>query len=73
MDFNNLVGKTIIKVTKMKRPDFDDEGWLKLEFSDKSECTLVSTYNNFTGGSEGEYPCNIFIVDKYEDKLIPIT
>lgn len=73
MDFKDLIGKTITKATLMKRPDFDDKGWLKLEFSDKSDCIIVSTYGSYTAGSEDEYPSYILIIDKYENELVPVT
>lgn len=61
MNIKDLVGKTITSATKMKEPDYDDTGFLKLEFSDGTSCTIVSGYGSYTRGARDEYPTTISI------------
>jgi hypothetical protein len=71
LELNHLVGKTIASVTKMKKPQFDDEGWLRLEFTDGTSCVIVASYQDYTGDSENEYPTLIKIVNEV-DGLVPL-
>ena len=66
----NIDGKTVAKVARMKKPEYDDSGWLKLEFTDGTFCVIVACYGDFTGDSEGEYPTTIGISDS-DEGLIP--
>ena len=66
----NIIGKTIVKVTKMKHPKFDDEGYLKLDFSDQTYCVIIACYKCYTGGSADEYPTDILMVETDKD-LVP--
>lgn len=72
MKYKDIIGKTIASVTEMKKPQFDDEGWLRLEFTDGTACTIVSSYGGYTGNSEDEYPTFIGITDKLEG-LVPVA
>lgn len=63
MKIKDLVGKTITAATKMCREDKDDEGWLKLQFSDGTSCVVVAGYGGYTGKSEDEYPTFIYIAE----------
>lgn len=69
-DMENIIGKKIIKVTKMKNPDYDDVGWLKLDFADNTYCVIQASYTCYTGASEDEYPTDISILDTDKD-LVP--
>lgn len=73
MDFSALVGKTIKAATLMKRPEYDDEAWLRLEFEDGTSSVLMSTYGDNTGRSEDEYPCFIVIASpEGASGLVPV-
>ena len=65
----NIIGKTITSVTEMKMPEFDDTGWLKLDFSDGTYCVICAGYGSYTGNSEDEYPTRIGISDSAEGLL----
>ena len=66
----NITGKTIAKVTEMKKPEYDDTGWIKLDFTDGTHCVIWAGYGGYTGDSEDEYPTCIGITDD-ADGLIP--
>lgn len=66
----NIIGKTIVKVTKMKNTDYDDKGWLKLDFADNTYCVIQASYTCYTGGSEDEYPTDISILNT-DKGLVP--
>lgn len=51
-----LIGKLITSAEKMRKENHDDEGWLKLSFSDGTCCVVVAGYGGYTGDSEDEYP-----------------
>jgi hypothetical protein len=64
MDAKELIGKTITNASFKKAVLSDDEGFLVLEFSDDSTCTIIAAYNeSWTGNSAGEYPTKIYIED----------
>ena len=69
MNANNLVGKTITAATQMKHPTYDDSGWLKLNFSDGTECLITAGYQGYTGESEDEYPTCIGVRDTTLESL----
>jgi len=52
----NIIGKTIEKVTKIRKPEYDDPGWLKLNFTDGTHCIINAGIGSFTGFLEDEYP-----------------
>lgn len=52
----DLIGKTIAAATYMKMPEYDDERYLRLRFTDGAECYVVASYGGYTGTSEDEYP-----------------
>jgi hypothetical protein len=65
MKMQDLIGKKIIGA-KLQRPsNHDDQGFLKLNFSDGSECLIVAGYDFYTGNSSGEYPTSISIIENY--------
>jgi hypothetical protein len=66
----SIIGKTISKVTRMKKPEYDDTGWLKLDFTDGTCCVIWSSYGGYTGSSEDEYPTCIGISDDVAE-LVP--
>jgi len=55
MNFNDLIGKTISHIDRRKAKHYDDEGFLDLEFTDGTKCTIHGTYGGFTGDSYDEY------------------
>ncbi len=67
----SIIGKTISKATRMKKPEYDDTGWLKLDFTDGTCCVIVSYYGGYTGLSEDEYPTYIGFRDESDD-LVPV-
>lgn len=72
MEYKDIIGKTIASVTEMKKPQFDDEGWLRLEFTDGTVCAIVASYGGYTGKSEDENPTCIGITCQL-DGLIPVA
>jgi hypothetical protein len=72
MKLEELVGKTIRSATRMKKPEYDDDGWLKLEFTDGTSCVVVAYYCGYTGKSEDEYPTGINVTEK-EEGLVPLA
>jgi len=73
MKFSELIGKTITSAQQMQSVGYTDTGYLKLGFSDRTECVIYSSYGDFDFKSEGEYPSEIYIIDKYtEEELVPI-
>jgi hypothetical protein len=65
----NLIGKTITNITKKKLVEYDDTGFLELEFSDGVKVLIVSAYKNWTSESLDEYPTDIYITDKIKHEL----
>ena len=72
MNKEDLIGKTIANVTVMKREGFDDEGWLRLKFTDGTTCLIVASYGGYTGASEDEYPTYIDVEDD-DVSLVPVS
>jgi hypothetical protein len=72
INYQSLVGETIASVSKMKKPGFDDQGWLRLEFTDGSACIVVASYGGYTGKSANVFPTNIEVVSD-EEMLIPVV
>lgn len=66
MKFNDLVGKTVASATQMKLIQYDDEGYLRLQFTDGTECMIIGGYLSYTGESEDEYPTAIGIVENID-------
>lgn len=60
-EFKKLIGKTITSVDKMLSEDYDDEGCLRLKFSDGAYCLISAGYLPYTGKSMDEYPTTISI------------
>jgi hypothetical protein len=67
MRFKDIVGKTIVGAAEMKKLQYDDQGWLKLSFSDGTDCIIWAGYGFYTGESEGEYPAILGIAKNVED------
>ena len=67
-EFESLIGKTILSAKKMRPVGYDDEGYLKLSFSDGSSIILESTYCGYTGNSLGEYSTDIEILTEQSIK-----
>jgi hypothetical protein len=61
----NIIGKTIISADIMQLEGFDDQGFLRLAFSDGSAYIVESSYNcDYTGKSEGEYGTTISVTEE---------
>lgn len=65
MKVGELIGKTTTNARIQKLPMHDDVGFLKLNFSDDSECTVVASFGTYTGNSLDEYPTLITVLDKF--------
>lgn len=70
MKISELIGKTIVNTQFMKKNGYDDEAWVRLDFTDGTHCFVVASYGSFSGESEGEYPAFIFLQNEVEG-LIP--
>lgn len=70
MKISELIGKTIVNTQFMKKNGYDDEAWVRLDFTDGTHCFVVSSYGSFSGESEDEYPAFIFLQNEVEG-LIP--
>jgi len=57
--FKQLKGKVIFKVTQLKYPDTDDNGWLYFEFEDGTNVMVTANYGDYTGNSIDEYQTSI--------------
>ena len=71
MKFSELIGKTIANTQLMKKNGYDDEAWVRLDFTDGTHCFVVSSYGGYTGKSECDYPAFISLQKEVEG-LIPI-
>lgn len=54
-----LVGKTIKDAYQFKKTGYDDEGFLRVSFTDGSSIVISGGYGGYTDNSEGEYPTAI--------------
>lgn len=62
MDFEDLIGKTIVEAERKRLAGYDDSGYLYLKFSDGSEITVVASYDTYRSyESVGEYPTEIYL------------
>lgn len=59
-----LTGKTIASVKRMRDAKYDDEGYLRVSFTDGTEIVIVASYGEYTGNSIDEYPSKIGISHK---------
>jgi hypothetical protein len=73
MEFKDLIGKTIIAATPKKLLEYDDEGYLHLQFSDGTEAFIIAEYGGFTGDSFDEYPTYLSIADKCNRDLVNLS
>ena len=60
-----IIGKNIksAKFNKINN-EYDDIPYLDLEFEDGTTARIVASYGAYTGHSEDEYPCYIYIEDE---------
>ena len=72
MNWVDLVGKTISSITQMKLREYDDMGFLKLEFTDGTFCFIIGGYGGYTGGSEDEYQTVINLEEDPKEDLVPL-
>jgi hypothetical protein len=72
MKLSDLVGKTITEATLLKYPELDDEAWLRLRFTDGTECMLEATYGGYSGNSVDEYPAYLVIRQEPPRNLVPV-
>ena len=73
MEYENLIGKTIVAVKQKMLIGHDDNGFLEMQFSDGTKATIVACYGEYIGGSEDEYPTGIFVTERYHGKLEDVT
>ena len=67
--FEDIVGKTVASVHRMKHKFYDDSGFLRINFTDGTHCTIEAGYEDvFTGLCEGEYPTTIELADERREK-----
>lgn len=67
MKVGELIGKAITNARIQKQPMPDDVGFLKLNFSDDSECTGAASFGIYAENSLDEYPSLITVSDKFID------
>jgi hypothetical protein len=72
MEFKDIIGKTIIDAVQMRYPVNDDNGFLRLSFTDNTSVIIVGDYNGYTGYSSDEYQTTISIQEDIPE-LIPLT
>lgn len=68
----DLVGKTVAAATRLEKPGYDDEGWLRLTFTNGTACVLVAGYGEYTGNTEGEYPTHLRVATNPDGTLVPV-
>ena len=71
MKFTDLVGKTISSAQLMKKEDYDDRAWARLDFTDGTHCFVVASYGDYSGKSKDEYPAYVVLCEEVEG-LAPI-
>ena len=69
---SELIGKTITSAKRKKLAEYDDEGFLELQFSDGTQATIVAGYWDYTGNSMEEYPTYINIESTPNEELIDL-
>lgn len=62
--FQEMISKTIIRVIQLKLKGHDDNGFLRLDFSDGSHAVIEGGYGGYTGDSEDEYKTCIGMCDE---------
>ena len=62
-EFSAMIGKTISDVKRMKLRNYDNQGFLKVDFTDGTHCVIEGGYGSYTGRSEDEYITVIEIAD----------
>lgn len=65
MEYENLIGKTIVAVKQKKLIGRDDDGFLEMQFSDGTKAIIVAGYD----GCEDEYPTRISVTEQYHLNL----
>lgn len=68
MEFSDLIGKTITGCVQKKLVEYNDTGFVELQFSDNTKAIIVSSYGDWEGGSYGEYPTEIYVTDNHDVK-----
>jgi hypothetical protein len=68
--FQEMMGKTIVRARRLKLKGCDDNGFLRLDFTDGSHAVIEGGYGGYTGDSEDEYKtCIGMCGDEREAKL----
>ena len=65
MKLDQLIGKTIKNAQQLKHRNWDDTGYILLEFTDDTKVLIESGYDEYTGESVGEYPTLIKVKDEF--------
>ena len=69
MEYENLIGKTIVAVKQKKLIGHDDDGFLEMQFSDGTKAIIVAGYD----GCEDEYPTTICVTEQYHGNLEDVS
>lgn len=58
---HSMIGKTIADATQMKRPEYDDTGWIKLTFTDGTAVVITASF--------AEYNHRANVMDEYATRI----
>lgn len=68
MNIEDLIGKTIKEAYRLKARDHSDIAWLRLVFTDGTECHVQSSYGSYSCDESAleEYPCIITVTKVFD-------
>lgn len=69
MKYKELIGKTIESIYRCKLREYDDTGYLMINFTDGTKVIIESGYSDWTGNSLYEYPTNIIVYKATDEKI----
>lgn len=70
-DFD-IAGRTISKLTRMRLPQYDDDAWLKMDFTDGTTCYFIASQGSYSRDAQDEYVCTIQIaMEEPVEGLVP--
>jgi len=55
VNINDMIGKTISDAHRRKSKHYEDSGFLDLEFTDGTKCTVHGTYGGYSTNAYDEY------------------
>lgn len=68
MTFDDMVGKMIVDVRRMKPKEYEDYGFLRIKFSDGTHVVIAAGYGEHNNNSMGEYPTWLYLLTKLGEK-----